>query len=789
MNPRLTRAAPRASDLRRAECSMPALSQRRCRLQTVRRESDRPESVEVMPDAGRCEVQGELELESACGLARAAAPARACVRLDGGPNERFAVIVSAPTRTAAHSRRADIQGLRAVAVVLVVLNHAFAWPVGGFVGVDVFFVISGYVITSSLLREADRDGEVSLRAFIARRVRRLLPAAALVAVVTAVASLAVFHTPRALSIAWDAFASFTSAQNWRLIRQGTQYFAEAAHSPLQHYWSLSVEEQFYVLWPLLFVLLLPRARRTRSRAFVAVVVGSIVAGSFLISIAESALRPAWAYFSLEARAWELGAGVLAAYLGARVAGRLAPRALGALGALGLLLLAVSALVIDGTAMFPGPLAAAPVIGTVALIIAGEHRLPAGGAGRLLASRPALYVGDISYSLYLWHFPVLVIGTAILGSSLASNSLLIFAAGLLAALTYRYVERPLLPRRPPTPTTPHPMRAPHPRARLRNAAWGAAALVLVVAMSVLQLRLPLGDGPTSAPQTPRQIAFSDSADLEDAVRSALSDDSWPTELQPAIDALWPVTAAVRQSEFDACLESASDSVPVRQTRCVFNETGSRTAVVFGDSVAMGWLPAAVDALVPRGWRVIGVGIESCPPFEVDVADRSGRAGFAEECARARSSRIAEIVAESPELVMMTGAFGSYERLRHSVGAAQASASWEEAVRATVSQVASSESRVVMLSSPPERTPVMACATRLSDARPCVSAVPDAWHAKTAAEARGVRGRAMFIDTLGWFCARDACPPQIAGSVVMADAGHLTEAYARRLAAVLSSALPE
>ena len=308
----------------------------------------------------------------------------------------------------AKAKRLDIQGLRAVAVLAVIANHVLGFPAGGFVGVDIFFVISGFVITSVMLREHTLTGRINFTSFYKHRIRRILPASTLTLVATVALSVVIYLPGRVSAILTDAFWALLFAGNWRFASNGTDYWAAGTPvSPLQHYWSLGVEEQYYFLWPAVVALVLLVARSTRvpGRILLVLALAGLVVVSFAWSVHETATNPSWAYFSTPARAWELGTGALVA-LGAAVFTRIPPRHGAVLGWAGLGGIAVSLLVITKETAFPAPWAALPVLATALVIIAGT----AGAASRrgILTSRPLGYVGDISFSLYLWHFPVLVL---------------------------------------------------------------------------------------------------------------------------------------------------------------------------------------------------------------------------------------------------------------------------------------------------------------------------------------------------------------------------------------------
>ncbi len=354
---------------------------------------------------------------------------------------------------AVNATRKDIQALRALAVGLVVLNHL--WPArlpGGYVGVDVFFVISGYLISKHLLGELERSNRINLGQFYSRRIRRLLPAATLVASVSLLAAWALLPFSRWLAIAQETIASVLYVENWVLAAKSVDYSAHnEAASTVQHYWSLSVEEQFYLVWPLLFLgLSLAAIRfRLRRRALLAlgVVLVCALALTFCIWFTYSNRSPA--YFVTPARAWEFGAGALIALGGphamAALRLRLPDHHLAISGTaqyLGYGLIAYSALAYNEQTFFPGFAAVVPVAGTV-LVIASGPNSPFWSPNQLLSARPIQLLGDVSYSLYLWHWPLIVLAPALVGHSLGTRdkAVLLVAAVALAYLSKKFIEDP------------------------------------------------------------------------------------------------------------------------------------------------------------------------------------------------------------------------------------------------------------------------------------------------------------------------------------------------------------
>ena len=337
--------------------------------------------------------------------------------------------------------------MRGVAVLLVVVHHA--WPgalPGGFIGVDVFFTVSGFVIGSLLLAEIGRSGAVNLYDFWTRRARRILPASLVVVGATLCATWFWAPATERRSIGDDGLWASLFAANFRFIQQGTDYAAsERDPSPFQHFWSLAVEEQFYIVIPLVFAgcAVLAARRGLPARRLLGLVMTAVCVVSLAYSIYLTAANPTAAYFSPFTRAWQLAAGVAAACAVPLFVRRVA-RTRDALVLSGMLGLVASVALLDETGLagvgYPSFLSAAPTLATVALLLGGTGR--PGLGSRALSVAPLRRVGDVSYSLYLWHWPVQIIATWLIATGPVVNGLLLLVSYGLAELSYRLVENPV-----------------------------------------------------------------------------------------------------------------------------------------------------------------------------------------------------------------------------------------------------------------------------------------------------------------------------------------------------------
>jgi peptidoglycan/LPS O-acetylase OafA/YrhL len=652
--------------------------------------------------------------------------------------------------------RPDIQGLRAVAVGLVVACHAhIAGIEGGFVGVDVFFVISGFLITGLLLSGAERAGRVGFGGFYARRALRILPAATLVIVATALASVHVLNFVRARSVLTDSVWATFFAANVHFARQGTNYFAQdQIVSPLQHFWSLSVEEQFYVVWPALLAVTLfglgaarRRAGRRLLRGRVVLVLLVIVAASLCVSVTQTSSDPTAAYFSTFARAWELAAGALLAAL-LPALGRVPASVRRALSWGGVVGIVVAALVYNASTPFPGTAALLPVLSACA-VIAGGVGEPSRGAAALLGRQPLRYVGDISYSLYLWHWPLLILAADEAGRPLSTvHSLTVVVVALaLSALTYTLVENPF--RRAAHGWAKQPHRA--------LAIWPVAVVAVVVVSLVAAPSDPF-KGPAVA-AAPRPVSAQ--AAVTTSVVQAEEGAPIPAELSPSL-----ANAAADFRGIGTCSGYKRTSNKI----CQFGDAlGVSRMVVFGDSHSTMWIPALSQIATAAHWQFQPVVKEACGYTDY-LADPSHS-----QCAQWFTFARRTIAALHPTLLVIS--------VYHLAG-------WTTAMPTILRDLASPGTRELLLSDAPGMpiAPVDCLLENGADLKTCLwpqpaRSISDDRAAQTIAAAAG----AEFVDVAPWFCADGQCPSVVDGLITYADVGHITGTYARFLVPELGPAL--
>jgi peptidoglycan/LPS O-acetylase OafA/YrhL len=685
--------------------------------------------------------------------------------------------------------RPDIQGLRAFAVIVVILDHMVGWPSGGFVGVDIFFVISGFVITASLLREHAKTGHISFTGFYRRRIKRILPASTLTLLVTVGAAYFLFGQGRFLSTVTDALWALFFSGNWHFAAAGTDYFQAAGPvSPLQHFWSLAVEEQFYFVWPwvLLGVLLLAvkTGRKEIARTMGAAGLALICAASFAWAMFESTSSPTVAYFSTVSRAWELGVGALLAFL-APWASRIpfaARRFVAWAGAAGML---TSLFVISSSSVFPAPMGLLPVLSAALFIFAGtgasEH------PGLQPFTNPASrYLGDISYSLYLWHFPIIVFAESLFPDQglifWVAVPLVIFA---LSAYAYHLLEDPVRKSNWLTSTTRNRDRQPVRESyKLTALSLLAVATAAVVGLALYQPpatpTVATAAGPV-ATAAPTFDLSTPSGQLSQKLQKALNATSWPT-FEPAIANM--ADQRVPQWTENGCLDVTPDNLD----KCVYgNLSSTKTAVVMGDSIATSWLPAVIGALEPAGYRVQALTKQSCPIALTKVYSSQSSTTPYDACTSHRAWASETVRAMSPDLIILSDSALSLSRLVSKATGTAAENEWADAYTASLDTLPGS-AKLVTLITPPGAKNLQECYTPLSKPADCNGVVSAEWESLKSSESASITARGgTFIDTKSWFCYQDVCPSFAGNRAIFADSGHLTGAFSSELAPVVAEAL--
>ncbi|MEU5561602.1 acyltransferase family protein [Micromonospora musae] len=698
-------------------------------------------------------------------------------------------------RTGRSAFRGDIEGLRAVAVLLVLVGHTnLAALPGGFVGVDVFFVISGYLITGLLVKELSETGRISIAGFYARRIRRLLPAAAVVLIASLVLAYLFLPRLRWSSTGWDVVASGLYVMNWRLAEQAVDYLqADEAPSILQHFWSLAVEEQFYLVWPMLLIAvtwtLFRRGRRTgpasrrrfERRLLIGLAMVAIPSLAWSIHLSQS--NPSQAYFHSTTRMWELALGGGLAILSHHLT-RL-PRWLAVgLGWGGVAAVVTAGLVITPDLAFPGYVALLPTLGAAAVIAAG----PAAGRGgpiALLGLAPIRLVGALSYSLYLWHWPLLVAAEARFGELTPAQAAVVVTLSVVpAALTYRLVENPIR----------FSLHFPRQAAKLGAAATG----IPVVAAILFQLTVwpparPPADLTTAMP--PLAVTATGSAEASQPTFGAgvLGEDPRGSAAgKPAdrVETMTPDALAAREdlpaTYRERCLLQVTEAA---LKPCVYGDPDANfTVVLAGDSHAAHWLPALQPVAEANNWRLVTHIKGSCPVLSEPIRYRDKPFDSCTEWnERLRTTLTGP---ERPQLLILSSLTYYPAPDGQVLTGAAAQRARTQAMRDTWTGYAQAGLRTLVIRDVPypgidvpecvseNRTKLTRCAVPRAEALRLSEPQVEA--------AKGLKD-VRLLDFNDSICPAERCAPVIGGVLIYRDEGHLTATYARSLAPRVRDAL--
>jgi len=706
-----------------------------------------------------------------------------------------------PARAAApprNNKRLDIQGLRAVAVLAVVLDHVGTFHIpGGFVGVDIFFVISGFLITSHLVRGATTEGRVGFAEFYANRVRRLVPAATATLVFCIVITRWVLPSTRWADFAAEIMGSSLYVENWVLAGNSVDYMTQdSLPSPVQHFWSLAVEEQFYIVWPIMIMLVLAlfgaSRRFTRSharsqRSFIAarpeglriaLIVGlaAIAIPSLAWSILYTSSDPSPAYFVTTTRLWELAIGGFVAVGGDWQ--RRMPRAAGGMVAwAGVATIAVSLVVINSSTPFPGYAALLPTLGTAAVISGG---MSAGRRGPLvlLGMAPARILGDASYSVYLWHWPLVIIARSRLDHiAFSTGVLLVLVSVAVGYLSYRWIE---------TPTRWAPWWAEDNGRALGLGVGLACTVTLLSALTISHAASALETRALVA-QAKAQASFEHTS--PDGPQVKLGAEVLPAsalgaragEPRDSFTTLVPDPSAALSDRVDCQTSPIGDS---RVSKCPFLSEAPRADVALvGDSHAAQWLPALEPLAEDRDWNLTAYIHDACP-FARGAIVRDGKAY--EDCIQWNRALTATLLNARGLDVIITSNFTDSAAVAGGPEAMSAAfrAAWKPFLDRGVTVV-------VIRDNPfPKTVNVAECAAvHQKELKKCSFPRGPATSNQGVAQmlaARGLPG-AISLDLTDAICPTDPCAAAIGQVLVYRDTNHLTGTYVRSLEPRIRAAL--
>lgn len=642
--------------------------------------------------------------------------------------------------------RPDIEGLRAIAILLVVAAHAkLPWLQGGFVGVDVFFVLSGYLITALLVGEIASKGRLDFGMFYARRFRRLVPGLMLMLVVTSALAWVLLSPWQQMDLAGAAASAALWLSNFQFAFAQLDYFgADAGKNLFLHTWSLGVEEQFYIVWPLLLALSLKafhgRGGAELSKQGLRWALVLVCLGSLALSFWLTYTYPRLAFYMMPARFWQFGVGALVWMTFGRSkdgqtqdAQVLSERTWALLGWLGLGAVMSAGLVFGPDSAYPGWRALIPSIGTGLVLAAGAQA--AHGVARFLSAKPLQALGRVSYAWYLWHWPVLLLGNSLYGDrSLLLRVVLAVSSLGLAALAYRFVESPLRHQQ---------------RLVQRPLITVTATLVVLAGLGLAFLQWS-------------------SAAIEEQGSHA----------QERFAAARGDTSVLYLMGCDAWYHSA------KVQACQFGDAQApHLAVLMGDSVGAQWFPALKEHFTTHGWQLRVLTKSACP-----MVDRSifyGRIGRVyNECTEWRSGALAYINAHHPDLVVL----GS------TTGYALTPSDWEKGTFSLLKTISSSSGSIVMLRATPllpfDGPDCLSSNGRLSQwltlGHRCESpSVSDTNRVVTGAleTAASAFDNVRLLDMNDLVCPQDLCRAQMDGRIVFRDSQHLSASFARSISTEL------
>ena len=604
----------------------------------------------------------------------------------------------------------QIQGLRALAALLVTIFHARLVP-GGFIGVDIFYVISGYLITGLILREIENTGTLNLQSFYQRRIKRLLPTSVFVLFVTAIVGMFVLPAITRDALGRDLFAAATYISNYLFSWWQNDYQnLNATPSPFIHYWSLAVEEQFYLVWPI-FILFL--SRYGKRAVLYGVAISSAL--SLLLSIYQTQTSPIWAFYSLPTRAWELGVGALLLFVPENIwKNKFIPW-------LGLVGIGIAAFNFDENTAFPGINAVLPVAATALLI--GSISIWPRFFNDLSNNRISQWLGAISYPLYLWHWPALVLPSSAMGRPLRVRERIfcILLTIILAHFTSKYIEQPVRHKN-----------IKGKKIYLFFAATTAASLVAGLII-------------TSTASSMISVRGTDyKFNLVDVME------------KPAVYG-------------DNCHSNYGET---ESGECTYGDLTSKTTIVlYGDSHAAQWFPAIEELANERGFKLVSLTKSACPAVDVPRADQGAFKNV--HCQKWRDNSIARIQKIHPAGVITS----SFQYFTPPSGYSDANKWWKDGQVRLLDALRGSSEHLIYISDTPRPVRDIPNCLASRDSHSCDSTE------KTAVKI--IQGFEK-IDPTPWLCSK-YCPAIQNGYVVYRDASHISVAASLALKPQLEAAL--
>ena len=604
----------------------------------------------------------------------------------------------------------QIQGLRALAALLVTIFHARLLP-GGFIGVDIFYVISGYLITGLILREIENTGRLDLQTFYQRRIKRLLPTSVFVLFVTAIVGMFVLPVITRDALGRDLFAAAAYISNYLFAWWENDYQnLDATPSPFIHYWSLAVEEQFYVIWPIFLLFL---SRYGKRAIFRGIAVTTFL--SLLLSIYQTQTSPIWAFYSLPTRAWELGFGALLLFVPDTFwKNRFIPW----FGVIGIV---VASFRFDEKTAFPGINALLPVVSTAVLI--GSISIWPRAFNDLSNNRISQWLGSISYPLYLWHWPALVLPSSALGRPLRIRERIfcIILTIILAHFTSKYIEQPIRHKK----------------------ISGKKIYLFFVGSTVVSLVAGLIISSTSSSMI-KVKGTNYTFNLVDVMQ------------KPAVYG-------------DNCHSNYGE---IESGECTYGDLNSATTIVlYGDSHAAQWFPALLELANERGFKLVSLTKSACPSVDVPRADQGAYKNI--HCETWRDKSVARIKQIRPAAVILS----SYQHFTPPRGYSDENKWWRDGQKRLLSSLRGSSDHLIYISDTPRPLRDIPNCLASRDVKSC--------NTTERTPVKIIRGFEI-IDPAPWLCEK-FCPAIQDGYVVYRDASHISVAAALALKPQLESAL--